>query len=768
MARRRKSRKKNRRKQSRRFPWWRLAIVALVILAGYLVWLDATVRAQFEGKRWALPAKVYARPLELYAGLQLTPGEFARELDALHYRRAASPDRPGEMARHGDRFVLVSRAFHFWDGEEPSRALRVTFRDGAVSAVSDRDSGTRLDLVRLDPVQIGAIYPARKEDRILVRLQNVPPLLVKTLLAVEDRHFYQNWGIEPKAILRALLADLRAGATVQGGSTITQQLVKNLFLSNRRTLTRKLQEAIMAVLVELHYSKDEILETYLNEVYLGQDGARAIHGFGLASRFYFQEPLNALKPVQVALLVGLVKGPSYYDPRRHPKRALARRNVVLDVMASQGVIDGARARRARSRPLGVVQHEPESVNAYPAFLDLVRRQLSRDYREQDLTSDGLRIFTTLDPQVQSLLEQTIERRLAILERGRRLPKDSLEGAAVVTATDSGEVLALVGGRHPRYAGFNRALDAVRQIGSLVKPAVYLTALEQPGRYTLATLLDDNPLRVKSANGKVWAPQNYDRQFHGRVPLYEALAHSYNVATARVGMAVGAGPVIDTLHQLGVQRPLKPYPSLFLGAQGLTPLEVTQMYQTLANGGFRAPLRTIRAVLDARGQPLKRYPLTVDQVAPAGPVYLVDTALQHVVSEGTGSGLSRLLPAGLNAAGKTGTTDDLRDSWFAGFTGDRLAVVWLGRDDNHSTGLTGASGAMQVWGRLMARLHPRPLTLSGGGGVKWAWVDPASGLAADGACAGRVHLPFIADSAPQSPAPCSGSRSPLNWLKRFIP
>ncbi|MGA7802955.1 MAG: penicillin-binding protein 1B [Gammaproteobacteria bacterium] len=771
MARRRKARKGRRKGAARRWrmPWGRLAVVACVVLAGYVVWLDATVRAQFEHKRWALPARVYARPLELYTGLRLSAAQFADELGQLHYRAVATPAGAGQVARRGDTFRLESRPFTFWDGREPAHDIRVSFGGGGVTALSDARSGAALSLVRLDPVQIGSIYPARKGDRILVRLNDVPPLLVKALIAVEDRHFYQNFGIEPTSIARAMVANLRAGRVVQGGSTITQQLVKNLFLSNRRTLARKAQEAVMALLVELHYSKNAILETYLNEVYLGQDGARGIHGVGLASQFYFQRPLKDLSLDQIALLVGMVKGPSYYDPRRHPQRALARRNLVLHILATQGVVPAAAASAAQARPLDVVK-TPLSANAYPAFLDLVRRQLSRDYRQEDLTSEGLRVFTTLAPELQRTLEQTFERRLPALERREKLPADSLEGAAVVTATDSGEVLALVGGRDPGYAGFNRALDAVRQIGSLVKPAVYLTALEQPERYTLATLLDDSPLSVKGANGSVWTPRNYDRRFHGQVPMYEALAHSYNVPTARLGLSVGAPAVIDTLHKLGVERDFEPFPSLFLGAQGLTPLDVAQMYQTLASGGFRAPLRAVRAVLDAHGKPLHRYPLAVEQVVPSGPVYLVDTALQHVVTEGTGAGLDRFLSPDLHAAGKTGTTDDLRDSWFAGFTGDRLAVVWLGRDDNGPTGLTGASGAMQVWGAFMAQAAAQPLVLPGGGSVTWESIDPASGLKADGGCDDSVKLPFLPGSAPRKAAPCADGTSgdsPLHWLRKWF-
>ena len=605
-----------------------LPAALMVVLAGggYVLWLDHTVRTQFEGKRWALPARVYAQPLELYVGRELSAARFAQELEALRYRPTAGPRGPGEVARNGELFHLRTRVFRFWDGEEPSRELRVSFSGGYLTALEEGAAGRPLELARLEPVVIGGIHPVHHEDRVLIRLHEAPRHLIDALIAVEDRSFYEHRGISLRALLRALYANLRAGEVVQGGSTLTQQLVKNFFLTNERTLWRKFNEAVMALLLEWHYDKDEILEAYLNEVYLGQERSRAIHGFGLASHFYFERPVSELTLTQSALLVALVKGPSYYDPWRHPQRARSRRDLVLEVLAQQGHIDTLEARRAGGTPLGIGARRPAGLTAYPAFVDLLRRQLRRDYREEDLATEGLHIFTTLDLQAQHALERVLAQGLAQLERDHDMEPDMLQAASVVTSPENGEVLAVVGGRDPRYAGFNRALDARRQIGSLVKPAVYLTALEQPRRYTLATLLDDGPLQVAGPGGQVWAPSNYDRVFHGHVPLYQCLAQSYNVATARLGMELGAAPVIQTLQRLGVERSMAPYPSLFLGTLELTPLEVTQMYQTLASGGFRTPLRAIRAVTAADGTPLQRYPLDVTQVVSPGPAYLVNHAL----------------------------------------------------------------------------------------------------------------------------------------------
>jgi penicillin-binding protein 1B len=625
--------------------------------------------------------------------------------------------------------------------------------------------GRRVDLLRLDPPLIGSFYTSRNEDRVLVKLSGVPSFLTKALITIEDRDFYSHHGITLRGIARALWANIRAGRTVQGGSTLTQQLVKNYFLSNERSLSRKVNEVIMALLLELHYSKDDIVESYMNEVYLGQDGKRAIHGFGLASHFYFQRPLKKLGIDQLARLVGLVKGPSYYDPRRHPDRALRRRNLVLSEMARRGLIPKSVARRASRRRLGVVPYRRSSLARYPAFMDLVRRQLRRDYREDDLTSEGLRIFTTLDPHIQETAERELSLRIGALERGYRLPRGKLQGAVVITRTGNAEVLAVVGDRRVRYAGFNRALDAVRQVGSLIKPAVYLTALTASKGFTLATLISDDPVRIKTPKGDIWQPGNYDHRNHGDVPLYLSLVHSYNVSTVRLGMELGAEAVISTLRKLGIRRYVPAYPSLFLGVARLSPIEVTQMYQTLAGGGFRTPVRSIRAVLDKYSKPLSRYPLTVEKVFDPVPVYMIVRTMQEVVRQGTAKSANAIIGKPLNAAGKTGTTDDLRDSWFAGFSGNYLAVVWLGADDNSSTRLTGATGAMRIWAHIMRETGARPLRLTPPPGVREAWIDPVTGKLTDSGCETATRLPFIKGTEPKVSVKCR-SRSG-KWFRRLF-
>ena len=737
-------------------------LVLLVALLGYGVWLDRVIRTQFEGKRWALPARIYARPLELYPDLRLSPAELVQELERLGYQKTARLERPGSFNRKDSATVEVYvRGFRFWDGSEPTRKVRLAFSGDRLQRVS-AEGGGEAPLLRLEPLEIGRIYPTHHEDRVLVRLSEVPPALVQGLLAVEDRGFYEHWGLDPRGIGRALWANLRARGVVQGGSTLTQQLVKNYFLTRERTLVRKVNEALMALLLERRYSKDEILEAYLNEVYLGQQGPRAVHGFGLASEFYFGRPLRELRLQEIAVLVGLARGPNQYNPRRSAARALERRNLVIDQMLAQGYVGEQEARAARAAPLGVRPDAGFANSPFPGFMDLVRRQLVRDYREEDLRSEGLQIFTTLAPPAQAQAERVLARRLAAIESARRVPQGTLEGAVVVADPKTGEVLALVGGRDPQAPGFNRALDARRPIGSLVKPAVYLSALLPGEGFSPVSLLQDQPVRVKSAPGQVWAPQNFDRRSHGEVTVQTALVRSYNLATVQLGLQVGLRKVARTLTGLGVTADIPPYPSVLLGALELSPFETGQMYQTMAGLGFRSPLRAIREVTGPDHKPLKRYGLSVEQAFDPAPVYLLDTLMMGVLREGTGQRPYRRLAGSPRLAGKTGTTDELRDSWFAGFGGDRLAVAWVGRDDNKPTGLTGADGALEVWVDLMGGLAPAPWDPPVPAGVEWQWVDKTVGQRLEQDCPGAVRLPFLKGTSLPAGS-CGGDTSPLDGL-----
>jgi len=754
----RRGTKRGRRKVSARWRphWARLLLSVLVLLilviGGYSLYLGKTVRVKFEGQRWAEPARVFARPLELYVGAPVSADQLQAELEFLGYRKVRAVGTPAQWSRNGNRFALHTRPFRFWDGEAGPQAVVLETGADGIRRLADRNSGRDVDLLRLEPALVGSIYPAHSEDRVLIRREELPDSLVQALLAVEDRRFFEHAGVDLRGIARAIIANIRAGSAVQGGSTLTQQLVKNFLLTPERSLSRKFNEAWMAMIVESRYDKDEILEAYANEIFLGQDGGRAIHGFGLAAHFYFQRPLSELRLHEVALLVGLVKGASFYNPRRHPERAIDRRNLVIRQMQQQGFIDAAQANAAIARPLGVTAAGGRSAQRVPAFIDLVRRQLRRDYREQDLTSEGLRIFTTLDPWVQRQAAGALADRLKRIEKARGIETGSLQGAVVVTAVQNGEVEALVGGRNAGYAGFNRALDAVRPIGSLVKPAVYLAALSRPEKFTLTSMVEDKPVDMAlPGDQQRWRPRNYDREVHGRVMLHEALTRSLNLATVDLGMAIGLDNVEATLRALGVEREIKPYPSLLLGALSLSPFEAAQVYQALAAGGFRAPLQAIREVLDGQQQPLQRYPLSVVQAADPRAVFLLNRNLVEVAESGTAKSLQRLLP-GVEVAGKTGTTNDLRDSWFAGFSADRVALAWVGRDDNAPSGLTGAQGALPVWADLMRRLSPRSLQLLPPSGIDYHWVDRDGRLSAEH-CDGVVAFPYIAGSQPRQQADC---------------
>jgi penicillin-binding protein 1B len=746
----------------------KLGIVGLVLLAGFAIYLDAIVQEKFSGKRWMIPAKVYARPLELFVGQKLSKDDFLIELDALGYRRESVANGPGAAAVSGNTVELNTRGFQFYEGTDAAQQIRVRFSGDYVADLSSAN-GAKLPVARLEPLMIGGLYPKNLEDRILIKLDQAPPYLLDTLVTVEDRDFYNHFGVSPKSIARAFWVNASAGQMRQGGSTLTQQLVKNFYLTNERSITRKLTEAMMAVLLEVHYSKQEILEAYLNEVFVGQDGQRAVHGFGLASQYFFSQPLSELKLHQVALLVGLVKGPSYYNPRRNPERALERRNLVLDLLEQQGVATAEAVAAAKKMPLGVTKTGSLADSSFPGFLDLVKRQLREDYRDEDLTEEGLRIFTSFDPILQMKSESAMSETFKRLS-GRK-GVDDVEAAMVVTNPETGEVQALIGSRKAGYAGFNRAIDAVRPIGSLVKPSIYLTALERPSQYTLTSWVADEPFQVKGADGQVWKPQNFDHKAHGNIFLYQGLAHSYNLSSAKIGLELGVPNVFKTIGKLGVDVDWPAYPSMLLGAGALSPMQVATMFQTIANGGFNTPMRGIRSVLTAEGEPLKRYPFQIQQRFDPGSIYLLQNAMQRVMREGTGRSVYNVLPSSLNLAGKSGTTNDSRDSWFAGFSQDLLAVVWLGRDDNGKTPFTGATGALQVWTSFMHKADPLPLDMAQPDNVVQVWVNAATGEGSDAGCPNAVQMPYIRGSEPAPGAACGGPAAPaqevMDWVKGWL-
>ncbi len=771
---------KRRRKKPNNVRWYHRLLpskgfILFLLLSGLLVFalgmlvLDYQIRAKFDGKKWAIPARVYARPLEIYEGMKLKPEELQRELAGLGYRAVKEIYQVGQYSQHSNTnshsYRLFTRDFIFADKTQSAARYTVYF-DRSKSIVS-RVEGVGDDLVlRMEPQEIGSIYPRHGEDRILVKLENVPALLGETLIAVEDKEFAHHHGISLKGIARAMVANVKAGRFVQGGSTLTQQLVKNFYLTRERTLLRKIKEALMAPLLELRYSKAEILEAYINEVYLGQSGPRAIHGFGLAAQHYFNRPLNNLQPQHIALLVATVKGASYYNPWRYPERAKKRRDTVLAIMAKNQLISAAQQKKFAASPLGVVKRSSLKLGDYPAFLDLVKRQLRRDYRDEDLQSEGLRIFTTMSPNVQELTETAVKTHISRVNKAKQ--GNNLQAAAIITAVGSGEILALVGDRNPRYSGFNRAMDMRRPIGSLVKPFVYLSALALPEQYTLATRLDDSPVSIPLADGSQWIPKNYDQQSHGYVPLYQALALSYNQSTARLGMEVGLPQVINMLQASGVERSIAPLPSLLLGAVDMSPLEVSHLYHTLAADGVYTPLRAIREVLDTENQPLQRYPLASEPRLPPELSHLMHYNLQATMRMGTGRKAYNDLPDDLAVAGKTGTTNGQRDSWFSGYSGDHLGVVWVGQDDNKPTAYTGSSGALPIWSRVFGQLSTHGISNQQPDNIHYYWVDDTNGLLSAKDCQHAILVPFIEGSAPTTTTNCQHTDAPITrWFKKWF-
>lgn len=710
----------NSRPSWRRRLTWVLGL-SLAILFAWLLSIDYQVRRDFQALQWALPARIYARPAELYNGAHLSIDDLTDYLQRLGYRQVENISGPGEYQVQAQQLSLQTRGFRFWDGAEPGVHAQLGFSGARITRVSAADPAQsgELPLVRLEPVEIAQINPDTGEDRLPVALENVPTALVQAIIAVEDQRFYQHWGVDPKGILRALWVNVRRGEVAQGGSTLTQQLVKNLYLTQERTLRRKIEEAVMALALELHFSKDDILAAYLNEVFLGQDGNRAIHGFTLAAHYYFARPLAELSLAELALLAGLPRGASYYNPRRNPERAINRRNTVLMNMREQGYITAAEYDVASAAELRISPRPARRNRAYPAFMDLVRSDLARDYDADALRSEGLRIFTTLDLRVQEAMDATLEPAVASVE----VPADDgvpLQAAMVITDSNTGEVRALAGSRQPGAVGFNRALDAVRPIGSLVKPAVYLAALAS-GNDTLASVLSDRSVDLTTEDGQRWSPRNYDNQMSGDVYLFDALSRSLNLATVDLGLKTGVDTVVDMLARLGHTRPVPEYLSVLLGAVDMAPLEVARIYQTLASNGFRSPLRSVEAVTTGDGDRLQRYGVETEQVVDMASVFLLEQSLQNVFVDGTARSVAEDLSDNLPLAGKTGTTNDFRDSWFAGYGDDLTGIVWLGYDDNRSTGLTGATGALQVWTKVMGELAVQPRQTRAPDGIVWEEV-----------------------------------------------
>lgn len=689
--------------------------VLTVFYGGYLDW---QIRSKMDGQIWRLPAEVYSRIESVKISDNLAFDEVIQILLDNEYRQTTMVAAPGDFKLEDDTIVVLRRAFPFPDNPEPQRVLRLRFVDNKLNRIEDLVAVKAIDEFRLAPKLI-AMLESDNEDRLAIPLQNYPRLLIDALILTEDRRFYDHHGINPVGIIRALITNIRAGQTVQGGSTLTQQLVKNLFLSSERTITRKANEALMSLVLDWRYDKNRILETYLNEIYLGQNGDTQIHGFELASQFYFGRSIREISLDQIALLVGMVKGPSLYNPWRNPQNALERRNVVLKLMLEHKMIGDELYQLLSQRPLGV-QQKGQISRKYPSFIQTLQADLRRELGEHKISSLlGARIFTTMDLKQQAQAENAVVNTVSQLQLKTKNPY--LEGAMIVADYRVGEIRAIVGGLQTQYAGFNRALMAKRQIGSLVKPSIYLTALSNPEQFRLNTPINNQPITINVKGSPPWQPRNYDKKYSGSVMLMDALARSLNIPTVNIGMKVGLSKVIDTQKAMGWDNVEIPkVPAMLLGAYTISPYDVTKLYQTIANQGGRIELTTVDTIADRQGNIIYQHDKTAKQVVPQEAAFQTLFAMQQTVERGTARSLQNDY-ADLRLAGKTGTTNDARDTWFVGIDGKNISTVWLGRDDNGETKLTGASGALQIYKDYLSHTYIEKLKLNKPANMKWVGI-----------------------------------------------
>ncbi|MFT5504185.1 MAG: penicillin-binding protein 1B [Gammaproteobacteria bacterium] len=714
----------------RRWLRW-LSLILLLLLTGYLGYLNYLVNQRFEGTTWATPSRVYARSLELYSGLSINPGRLQAELNRGLYHPVKLVSKPGQYSVSGKSMTVFLRQFDFPSAVQESKIIRIDWQLDQVSAIRGISGDQVIEIIRVPPLVLGSYYPDSDEDRSLLKFNKIPTRLLKILLLIEDRRFFEHWGINPSAIGRAFLANIKAGKTVQGGSTLTQQLAKNLFLNREKSLTRKINEAILSILLEIRFDKQTILQAYVNEVYLAQHNKIAIHGFAQASRLLFGRTIDQLDDADLALIVGMVKGPSLYNPVKHLKNATKRRNLVLQVMNENGLLDFDAYTLAKNKPIRTNQNIP-GINPYPAFLDLVKRQINRHVESDKVSNHGLRIFTTFDPIVQQGLEKGLKSGL------KHLGKADLQSAVIITDYLNGDILAMTGDSQVDYPGFNRALLAQRSIGSLIKPLLLYSVLDN--RTHLASIVSDQAISIRQSDGKIWSPRNYDRKTHGEITLYQAFVKSYNLPFVHLGINGGLKALANNLNRLNLLKQKNIYPSLLLGTTPMSVFEVAQLYQVIANNGYFTPLTSIREITTAENVIINQTPIVSHQLFDAEKLAQVHRALIGVTEEGTAKYLKSRMPDKI-LAGKTGTTNDTRDSWFVGFGQQLMAIVWLGMDQNESTGLTGSSGALRIWADIMDHQNLQSFSISANEKLNWKQVNRFNGSATRSGCSDSVLLPF---------------------------
>ncbi|ABI73106.1 penicillin-binding protein 1B [Shewanella frigidimarina] len=737
---------------------WKLSIVGIAVVSFYAIYLDQIIAQKFEGQKWHLPAQVFSRSMALYPGAAVNHPQLMAELKLLGYRKVSNPRQVGEFSASSTRIELWRRPFLHPEGNQAEQRVMISFDSEGVSSVKRMSDKRELAVFHLEPVLLDRIITGDGEDRLFVRTPEMPSMIIDALILVEDRSFYDHFGVNPLAIARAAVVNITAGRTVQGGSTLTQQLAKNFFLSSERSIVRKVREAIMALIIDFRYSKDEILEAYLNEVYMGQDKARGVHGMGLASQFYFGRPIGELTVSQQAFLVAVIKGPSYYNPWRYPERAQERRDLVLRLLMESDKLTVAQYKAAAESPIGLRSAKKSVHQKLPAFFAVVKQELRDRYGDSLLKQSGVKVYTTLDPMAQEAAEKAVLSTMASLDKRAK----NVQVGMVVTDKYTGGIAAMVGDKQPSYEGFNRAVEIRRPIGSLIKPFVYASALRQADRFTLATPVEDKPITLKNEQGKTWSPKNVDKKFSGQVPLLNAFKDSMNVPTVNVGLAVGVEKVAATLKKSGWEDDISPYPSMLLGAVNGSPLMVAQVYQTIADEGRYRKLSSITAVLDSQNQALEVTRVPSSMAIDPATDYLVQYAMNQVVRNGTAKRLGAAFP-GVRLAGKTGTSNDSRDSWFAGFDERNVAAIWVGQDDNSKTGLYGSSGAMAVYQAFLHERPPLSLRMMPVNGVINGYFDRTTGVAKKGNCDNIIGLPAL-DASYHPVANCGES---LSWWQKLV-
>lgn len=673
----------------------------------YGCYLYIKINQVIHGKVWNFPNLIYSRIVNLEPGNIYSQNEILNFLKNTMYRKVDCVMLPGEYSVKDNVIKFIRRSFDFPDIQEGEFYTQLLFKNNTLKKITNIKNGRNFSFFRLEPQLIAMLTSPKKEKRIFLSRNKFPEILVKTLLSIEDKHFYEHDGIYISSIIRAFLANITAGHVIQGGSTLTQQLIKNLFLTNQRSILRKINEIYMALILDFFYTKDRILELYLNEVYLGQDGDEQIRGFPLASIYYFGYPINELTLDQYALLVGMVKGASLYNPWNHPIAALKRRNLVLLSLYNQAYITKNIYLHLSRRSLNV-QPKGNITSPHPNFIQLVSEEFKKNIKNPINTFSGIRIFTTLDSVSQNALEKAVKKEIPILKKQKKL-KD-LEIATIVIDKFTGEIQALIGSSIPKFSGYNRVLNARRGIGSLSKLITYLTALSQPDKYHLNTWISDLPISIKLDNGEYWTPKNNNFHFSGKVMLLDALIHSINIPTINLSMDMGFEKLVDNWVRLGIKRnQITSFPSISLGAINLTPIEIAQVFQIIANNGYKKSLSSVKSVtFDDKKIFYHTVPQSKNIIATEAS-YLILYAMQQVVNDGTAKSLGKIFKE-FSLAGKTGTTNNLIDSWFVGIDGKQVVITWIGRDNNKTTKLYGASGAMQIYRRYLQYKLPTPLVL----------------------------------------------------------